>query len=183
VLEAGVAAEVAAVLAADGGVGALVLPERAFGAGFWAASRIFEKELYLGDSRVEAARAFRREAFARAGGYDETMWAFEDWDLPDRVAAQGWRIGRTQAGVWHDEGRVRLHTAFVKKRYYGRSAAGYLARSCATRRPLGRSALVRRPDRLLRSPLRSAGLAVLKTTEAAGFLAGVLSARSESPGG
>ena len=55
------------------------------------------------------------------------IWAFEDWDLPDRVARDGWTIGRLEAGVWHDEGRIQLRAAFAKKRYYGRSAPDYLA--------------------------------------------------------
>ena len=73
VLDPDVAAESLAILADRPELGALVIPERSFGPGFLAASRALEKELYLGADGVEAARVFRRRAFAATDGYDERI--------------------------------------------------------------------------------------------------------------
>lgn len=176
VLEPGVAAEAAELLAADPRIGAAVIPERSFGEGFWARCRVLEKEIYLGDAGVEAARVFRREAFDAVGGFDETLTGPEDFELPDRVLRAGWELGRTRSQVWHDEGRVDLGELFAKKRYYGRGLSHYL-RGTSSRPRLRRGSLVTLSSTLARRPLVSAGLAALKTVDAAGLVTGVIEAR------
>src|SRR5205814_1354986 len=101
VLEPHVLDEAVSLLDADASVGMVVLPELAVGEGTFGFARELEKELYLGDYSVEAARVFRRNAFEAVGGFDVTRNAFEDWDLADRVEASGVRIARTVSCVWH----------------------------------------------------------------------------------
>ncbi len=177
VFEPSVARDVVDLLGDDGDsrVGAVVIPEHAFGTGFWARCRVLEKELYLGDPAVEAARGVRAVDFARVGGYDESFVGPEDWDLADRVVAlDDRRLARTAGRVWHDEGRIVLRAAFRKKRYYGHGVAAYLATS--QRRTLRRHVL-REPRRLARRPDLAAGLAVLKAVELSGIATGVVAAR------
>lgn len=183
VLEPHVAGEIAARLEADPGLGALIIPERSFGEGFLAACRVLEKSLYVGDDGVEAPRAFRRRVIEALGGWDENLTAAEDWDLADRTAAAGVGVGRIAAWIWHDEGRIRLRVTFAKKRYYGRWIDRYLQMHTGRgRRKFARTALLRRPGRLLRHPLRTGGMVVLKATEAAGLLLGVRDARRAAAG-
>jgi len=173
VLEPEVAAQCAAAFSHGPAVGALVLPELSFGTGYFARCRALEKQCYLGDDRVEAARAFRREAFAAVGGYAETMNSFEDWELADRVQANGWRVGRIEARIHHDDGRVSPRQQFRKKRYYGRQSGRYLARhQTPRRRSLVRTSLLRRPGLLARRPDLAIGLGYLKACEAAGIALG-----------
>lgn len=177
VLDRDVAVEVAAEFGRSPRAGALVLPEVSFGSGFWARCKILEKELYVGDPHVEAARAFRREAFDQAGGYDTTLTGPEDWDLPDRLRAEGWEIGRIRAVVRHDEGRLRLAETFRKKRYYGRTVAPYLVRHGRVgAQKAARTALLRSPGRFVRRPATSFGLLGLKTVELAGLVVGMTEA-------
>lgn len=172
VLEPRVGAEIVEAMSADPVVGALVIPERAFGKGFLARCRALEKELYLGDPAVEAARAFRRSALDQVGGYDTGLTGPEDWELPDRVVQAGWTLGRTTSQVWHDEGGVRLLQQFGKKRYYGRGFYHYRRQiSDAPARPVARRSLAQ-PKILLRKPLQSIGLAVLKLSEVLGLASG-----------
>ncbi|WP_018348170.1 glycosyltransferase family 2 protein [Longispora albida] len=173
VLEPGVVADAVAVLSRDRGLGSLVVPEHAFGDGFLAGCRVLEKRIYLGDASVEAARFFRRSLLEELGGYDESLTAFEDWELADRLAGRGHGVGRTTAAIWHDEGRVSLRVAFTKKRYYGRWLPVYRARDA---RPLARPALLAKLP-VGRHPVRSAGLLVLKCAELAGMALGTLDAR------
>jgi len=173
-LEPTLAQESLALLEARPRLGAIVLPELAFGEGYFAACRALEKRLYVGDITVEAARVFRTEALAEVGGYDESLTGAEDWELPDRVVAAGWQLGRTQSQVWHDEGRVRIGRQFAKKRYYGQGVRRYHERiPPERRRAVSRRSLLD-PVALAHDPLHAAGLIALKLVEAAGIAAGVV---------
>ncbi|HEY3832948.1 MAG TPA: glycosyltransferase [Acidimicrobiia bacterium] len=173
VVEPDVASHCVEMFASDPKVGSIVIPEVSFGTGFFARCRALEKQLYLGDDRVEAARAFRREAFERVGGYSEALTSFEDWELADRVRASGWRTGRIEARIHHDDGRISPLAQYRKKRYYGRESGRYLARRHSPRRrPLVRTSLFRRPATLARRPDLAAGLFYLKLCEAAGITIG-----------
>lgn len=177
VLDRSVVSEAVAVLDRDHRVGAVIVDEVAFGDGWLVRCRQLEKALCAGDPSVEAGRVFRRTALDAVGGYDESLYACEDWDLADRVAALGWQTGRVQALIRHDEGRISLPAAFGKKRYYGRNGGGWLSTDAA-------SARRRRPAALLGAIARSpspgtvrVGLVVLKATEWAGFGVGALERR------
>jgi glycosyltransferase involved in cell wall biosynthesis len=159
-------------------IGALVLPEFAFGTGFLSRSRALEKQLYIGDPNVEAARVFRREIFEEVGGYDEALHGGEDWELPERVRSRGSSIGRTVGAVWHDEGRIVLRDTFRKKIYYGRSISDYLAKSTRPgRERFLRTGPLRQPRLLFGRPHVTLGLVALKATETAGLLTGMVQAR------
>jgi glycosyltransferase involved in cell wall biosynthesis len=181
VLDRTVVSEAVAVLDRDRTVGAIIVDEVAVGEGWFVRCRVLEKELCVGDPSVEAGRVFRRAAVDAVGGYDESLYACEDWDLADRVAAQGWSVGRVQARIRHDEGRISLPATFGKKRYYGRNGVQWLSRSAGpTRR--------RRPIALLAATFRSraprvvqAGLVVLKATEWLGFAFGALERQRRPP--
>lgn len=179
VLEPGVVAEAVAACTADAGLGALIIPESAFGVGFLARCRVLEKRLYEADGHAEAARAFPRRVLAEVGGYAEELSAFEDWELTDRVLAAGHRLGRVSARTWHDEGRISLRRAYAKKRYYGRWLPAYrsLRPATAGRGRLARPALLGHPLLLARAPHRAAGLFVLKAVEWTGLAVGARTAR------
>ncbi len=173
VLEPTVVAEVVAVFESRPEVGAVIIPERSFGDGFFASCRVLEKSLYVGDSDVEAPRAFRREVFEATGGWDETLTAAEDWDLADRTAALGTVVDRVDALIWHDEGRIQLRVTYGKKQYYGRWVAEYLSRHPEGRSHLSRSGVVKHAGTLAQHPVKASGLVVLKSFEAAGLLRGM----------
>lgn len=183
VLESAVVAEcVDAARCAD----AVVIPEVSFGDGFWTRCKALERSCYVGDDTIEAARFFAREAFFRAGGYDEAMSAGEDWDLHERVRAGGARSGRTCACIRHDEGLLRVRRLLAKKYYYGRELAAYRAKHPQLARSqlrLLRPSFLRHRRRLLRHPILLTGMVAMKSCEfavgALGLAAGRLSGRSQ----
>ncbi|WP_436776144.1 glycosyltransferase family 2 protein [Yinghuangia sp. YIM S09857] len=177
VLDAGAASEASAAFCEDPGLGGLIVPEYAFGAGFFARCRAHEKRLHAGDPATEGARFFRRDAVELAGGYDESRYAGEDWEFSDRVAADGWTIGRLQSALGHDEGRVSLGRAFAKKRYYGRNFYDYAMLPRQQRRPFVRTSLVGSPVRLAKAPALTVGLVLLKAVEVGGMLCGMAEER------
>ncbi len=167
-----VAQEVAGAFEREPETRSLVIPLRCIGANFWARCRALEKDLYIGDSHLEAARAYRRGAFEEVGGYDEGLNAGEDWDLSQRVTREG-LIGRIDAELIHDEGRVGLWELLVKKGYYGGTLVRYVQKHpTLAARQMIRTAFLRNARSLLRDPLLGAGLLLMKFLELVAALVG-----------
>ena len=179
VLEPAIAAQIVEQFELHPHLGALIIPERSFGDGFWTKCRVLEKSLYVGNESVEAARAFRREVFEAVGGWNENLTAAEDWDLDDRIRAHGTIVGRVDAFIWHDEGKLRLRGTFGKKRYYGQWIAAYLDSHDDGSRRIRRSGLLDKKGDLLRHPVLTTGMVTLKSVEAAGIYAGMRDARKQ----
>lgn len=103
----------------DPKVGAVVIPEKSVGKNFWEKVKAFERSFYNmeGDSTIDAARFFSREAFEKAGGYDEQITGPEDWDLPDSVRKLGLKIERIKSVIYHHE-EINLPLDLVRKKFY-----------------------------------------------------------------
>ncbi len=179
VLEPSVVAEAAAEV--DGGAVAVVVPEVSVGEGFWSRVKALERSCYVGDETIEAARYLPRETFDRVGGDGEEIVAGpEDWDLHERVTRLGGAIGRTQAFLYHDEGRLRLRETMATKFYYGRATGAYLRKHPVRARQqlrLVRPAFVRHWRRLARRPHLGTAVLVMKGCELGAGAAGLLWAR------
>ena len=104
---------------------ALYVRERMVGKGFWVAVRNFERSFYDATC-VDGIRVIRRDLFLRVGGYDEELYAGEDWDLDRRLLAAGARTELTRGALEHDEGVFSLRRFLAKKAYYGRNFGRYL---------------------------------------------------------
>lgn len=111
----------------DQKIKALVVPERSFGKGFWAKCKSLERECYLGDKTIEAARFFDKKTFLEVGGYDEDITGPEDWDLPQRIKNK-YSIGRISSFALHDEGGLSLWKLLKKKFYYGKELSRYISK-------------------------------------------------------
>ena len=179
VLEPAIASQIVEQFEQHPELGALIIPEHSFGDGFWTRCSVLEKSLYVGNESVEAARAFRREVFDAVGGWNENLTAAEDWDLDDRIRAHGVIVGRVDAFIWHDEGKLRLRGTFGKKRYYGQWIAAYLDAHDDGSRRIRRSGLLDKKGDLMRHPILTGGMVTLKSVEAAGIYAGMRDARKE----
>jgi glycosyltransferase involved in cell wall biosynthesis len=163
---------------------AIVIPENSIGEGFWARCRALERSCYTGDDLIEAARFFPRSVFAASGGFDETLHAGEDWDLSVRVAA-GRTLPRSAARILHNEGRIRLHELFRKKRYYAKSFRTYYRKhpSLALRQAniIVRPAFLRNWRNLIRHPILTPALLFLKAVELSASVVGLMSLQGGAP--
>ncbi len=156
------------------GAAAVVIPEQSFGTGFWARCKQRERSFYHSDRRTTAARFFRTAALRELGGYDEYLVSGEDWDLSIRATESP---AFADAVIQHDEGHLRLTSLASKKFYYGKFLPRFIAKH-------GRKALIRlnpaRPSLLInvhvlsRTPRLFAGLLIMKATEAAAGIAGMV---------
>lgn len=165
IVDPDVTAEVVELVA--GGAGGAIIPERTVGSGYWADVRRFERSFYDGLDAVEALRFVAREIFDKVGGFDEQLDAGEDWDLTLRVRELV-EVGRTRAGIDHDEGRVHYLDDCRKKASYAVGVRGFVDKHGFA--ALGRAAdrpYLRRPWQLAYPhPLLGAGVVALKGGEA-----------------
>lgn len=105
---------------------ALYIPEVVVGSGYWIRVRNFERSFYDA-TPIDAVRFVRRDAFLAAGGFDETIYAGEDWDLDLRLASQG-AFGIVHSPLFHDEGAFSFRRYLRKKAYYSVSFTDYRAK-------------------------------------------------------
>lgn len=103
------------------------MPETRTGTGLRARARNFERSFYNGTC-VDGLRLFRRTLLERVGGYDEALFAAEDWDLDIRVRKAGARTAMLDGCVMHNEKALSLGRVLKKKAYYAGSFAKYKAK-------------------------------------------------------
>lgn len=153
---------------------AAIVPEVSVGVGFWAKCKALEKACYIGDDSIEATRFFKRSVFDSVGGYDLKLEAGEDWDLNQRISKAGYRIGRINAFIKHNEGRLSLRDTMLKKHHYGKTLRRYRIKhpkEAKQQLKLIRPAFMRNWRELAKDPIHALGMLFMKTCE---FVAGWL---------
>ena len=151
---------------------AVVTPNRSTGDGWWARVRALERDTYLGDDLMVAARFLRRSFFLELGGLDESLNACEDLDFHLRLQQRGYRTGHLMPGVHGGELHLgeagRLSDYARESFYYGPSIARYLyknpARGLRQAIPV-RPSFIRHAGSFMRQPHLALGLIVLKITQ------------------
>ncbi|MBX4205642.1 glycosyltransferase [Candidatus Microgenomates bacterium] len=95
---------------------------------FWAHVRQLERDCYIDDDSIVAVRFFKKSAFNKVGGFDEKMYAGEDYDLHNRLIKSGFKWGRIKAKEIH-LGEVTSIWDFAKKSFsYGKNSIYYVNR-------------------------------------------------------
>jgi glycosyltransferase involved in cell wall biosynthesis len=103
---------------------ALYVREHMVGEGWWTRVRNFERSFYDGTC-IDGLRVIRRSLFQEIGGFDEALFAGEDWDLDRRLLSRTRNIAITGGALLHDEGRFSLVAHLRKKRYYAGNFGEY----------------------------------------------------------
>lgn len=175
-LEKSLLQECVELIELDNRLKALIIPEKSVGEGFWAKAKALERQTYLGDSSIEAARFFERKAFLQVGGYDESLIAAEDWDLHSRIKDGGFKIGRINSFIIHHEGNLKFSTSLSKKFYYGKNLSKFLEKGnfkAGQVSPI-RLSYIKNLPLFLKHPVTTIGFAVLKFSELSALALGVL---------
>jgi glycosyltransferase involved in cell wall biosynthesis len=103
---------------------ALYIPEIVAGKGFFSKVRRFERGFYDG-TVVDAVRFMRKDKFLEAGGFDEKMYACEDWDLGKRLKEFG-KFDIIESPLYHNEEEFNLGKYLKKKEYYSKNLNVYI---------------------------------------------------------
>ena len=165
--------------------GALVIPEKSIGVGFWAKVKAYERSFYVGEDSIEAARFFRKDVFQKFGGYDTSMTGPEDYDLPYRMRQGGIGIGRIKSFILNNEGQFSPVRSAKKKFYYAYVSGVYFEKN-----PLNllelilfifRPAYFRNWRLILSDPIHGIGMFFLKFMELSSGVAGYLFSKLPNP--
>jgi|WetSurMetagenome_2_1015567.scaffolds.fasta_scaffold24118_2 glycosyltransferase involved in cell wall biosynthesis len=94
----------------------LYIREDVIGNRFWSRVRMFERGFYNGTS-IDAVRFVRKSAFDDTYGFDEVLYACEDWDFNKRIKELG-DFSQINLPIYHDEADFTVKNYLQKKGYY-----------------------------------------------------------------
>ncbi len=77
-----------------------------------------KKKCFTGVEHIESVRCIKRSAYQEVNGHNEKMVFSEDKDLDIRIRNAGFKIGRTQNLMYHNEGNLSLIKTLKKKFFY-----------------------------------------------------------------
>jgi glycosyltransferase involved in cell wall biosynthesis len=123
-LSKNVVAECVEKIVKEKGAVALYIPEIIEGKGYWGKTRKFERSFYDG-TVIDSVRFINKEKFLKAGGFDEKMYACEDWDLDKRLKKLG-KFDIIKNPLFHNEAEFSLKKYLAKKEYYAKNLDIYI---------------------------------------------------------
>ena len=146
--------------------------------------RSFERMLLETDLQASVPILLDLEAFREVGGFDERLNILDDWSLTLKFRERGFRIGAANAVLWVRESS-NIRELFRRKLVRGRAFP-------ALKRAYPDASFTRFGGRfigtylqnwrlLLKSPLLTVGLVILKSIEMLGLYLGIISAPALSP--
>lgn len=146
---------------------------------FWSRVRKLERDCYVDDDSIVAVRFVKKAAFDKIGGFDERMFAGEDYDLHNRLIKKGFKWGRIKSKEMH-LGEVTSIWLFAKQSFrYGRNLVYYMDKykelGQAQMTPI-RGAYFRHWKQLVTHPILTLGLIFMNLVKfTAGGLGGIFS--------
>ena len=148
---------------------AIIIPEQSFGEGYWAKCKALERNCYVGDDTIEAARFFEKSVYTKVGGYNENMVSGEDWDLSNRIRKAGYTISRVNSKIYHNEGNLSLIKTLKKKAYYAQKSTEYINDNVTSLKQVFlfvfRPAYFRNWKLFLNDPFHAVGFMIMKFLE------------------
>lgn len=130
-LQRDVVKECVALVKRNSNLGEVIIPERSIGKNFWERVKTFERSLYdiNGYEVTDAARFFKREAFNKVNGFDESITGPEDWDFPESIKKAGFKVGIIESYIYHHERIPSIWNLIKKKYYYALKSHRYLRKN------------------------------------------------------
>lgn len=95
----------------------------------WSKVRKAERDCYRNDDVNVAARFIRKKVFELIGGFDEDLFAAEDYDLHNRLVRHGFRIGRISAEEIHIGEPKHLAEVVREYYYYGQNMSKFIRKN------------------------------------------------------
>ena len=124
VLSENVVKECVEKVSSDENIIALFIPEIVMGKDFFSKVRRFERSFYDG-TVIDAVRFIRKDKFFEVGGFDEKLYACEDWDLEKRLKKLG-KFDIVKSPLYHNEKGFSLKKYLAKKGYYSKNLDVYI---------------------------------------------------------
>jgi glycosyltransferase involved in cell wall biosynthesis len=106
-------------------IDALYVREVRAGTSWWIKVRNFERSFYDATC-IDGLRIIKRSILEQVSGYDENLFAAEDWDMDRRILAMTSHVTLTDGHLIHDEGVFSFSRHLKKKAYYSTNFSAYL---------------------------------------------------------
>ena len=101
-----------------------VLPHPNGPENFWVSCRMLEQRMLLDDLVNVAPRFIERDVFLSVGGYDESIVAWEDYDLHNRLLKSGCKMACLQkSALWHLGEATSLGEVVIRMVKYGKTGS------------------------------------------------------------
>ena len=101
-----------------------VLPHPSTLNSFWTRCRMLEQKMLIDDLVNVAPRFMKRSVFLAVGGYDETIVAWEDYDLHNRLLASKYRLDSLRdSSLWHLSEPASLKQVVSRMLKYGKTGS------------------------------------------------------------
>ena len=111
----------------QGGAQAIIVPVLPHPNGpnnFWVSCRTLEQKMLVDDMVNVAPRFIDRSVFLAVGGYDETIVAWEDYDLHNRLLRSNCRISSLRdSALWHLGEASSLGEVVIRMISYGKTGS------------------------------------------------------------
>ena len=118
-------AECVAKIKSDKKIIGLYIPLRWIGNNWIIKSRGFEREFY-DNTCLDAVRFVRKKEFVAIGGFDDKLYAGEDWDLDRRIRNTG-KVDFVKAKLFHmEDENINLKEIIGKVNYYSDNLSIYV---------------------------------------------------------
>ncbi|MGD0644135.1 MAG: glycosyltransferase [Candidatus Bathyarchaeia archaeon] len=101
-----------------------VLPHPNGPKNFWVSCRMLEQKMLIDDMVNVAPRFIDRKCFLAIGGYDETIVAWEDYDLHNRLLKSGCNVvSLKSSALWHLGEPSSLSEVVIRMVKYGKTGS------------------------------------------------------------
>ena len=157
-----------------------VLPHPNGPSNFWVSCRMLEQKMLLDDMVNVAPRFIDRNVFLAVGGYDETIVAWEDYDLHNRLLQSGCRIYSLQdSALWHLGEASSLGQIVIRMVKYGKTGSlGAFTKKHGSNGlkqiSIFRPSFFRHRNYFVTDPLHYIGIFVMKFVQSASVALGAL---------
>lgn len=167
------------------GADAVVVPEVSYGESYWAQCRALEKACYNKSavSLADAARFVKKSVWDKLGGLDASLGGGDDWDFQLRLNEGGYKTLKIKDYVRHYEGNLSLGKQIYKKFRYGKTVLDYFKKHKDRKILLAKQYSLIRPDfisnwdLLLKDPIHTAGMLLMKSVEYTAAFTGMIYAQ------
>jgi len=99
---------------------AVIVPGTSDGSiSLWAETHRREREVLMGDVQHAGPSFVNRKVYDKLGGYNEKLWAYEDYDHHNRIRKAGFKITMIKSRAYHLGEPAHLKEVVPKYLYYG----------------------------------------------------------------
>jgi len=157
-----------------------VLPHPNGPKNFWVSCRMLEQKMLLDDLVNVAPRFIDRAVFLSVGGYDESIVAWEDYDLHNRLLTSGCKVACLQkSALWHLGEASSLSEVVVRMVKYGKTGSlGQFTKKHGSgglkQISIIRPSYFRHRDLFFSDPLHFTGIFVMKLVQTCSVALGAL---------